>query len=292
MPTIGIVSSIEYSAEMQTSFLAGLNMAPMPNFIVRDRTGYRPIPLRKAITDLVGAPVDLIVTFGGLIACNAARAVVVAPAVMKFISLIGGRPGGFVPPPNLLFAGCCDLQSFAQDPNRIAWLSNPANAGHFPGGAAFPAANIGLLYNPNSVMSNDEVAHWTGGQTVPAVNGWADPTKFNLDFNSFGATIQAVVISADPYFHRYRENLITAANASGLYICYPLPSFANPNGTAPTVGNAAIIGPDFHGINPINANAACFKMGAMAAAVLGGGNPGVVLVPQAPPHAFVVHRHR
>jgi hypothetical protein len=143
-------------------------------------------------------------------------------------------------------------------------------------------------------MGSEEIkpANWTGGQTVAAVNGAADPTKFNLDFNNFGTTIQAVVISADPHFNRYRDELITAANGSQLYICYPLPSYTNPNGTPPTAGNAVIIGPDFHGINPINPNAAGFKMGAMAAAVLGGGNPGVVLVPQAPPHAFVIHKHR
>jgi hypothetical protein len=96
---LGIASSIEYSAEMQTSFLAGLQMNPIPNFVVRDKAGYRLASLRKAISDLITAQVDLIVTFGGLVACNAAKAVVVAPTTIKFISLIGGQPPGFVPHP-------------------------------------------------------------------------------------------------------------------------------------------------------------------------------------------------
>jgi hypothetical protein len=44
-PTIGILSSIDYSGAMQTSFLAGLNMTA--NFNIMDDRGYGQ-PLRTA----------------------------------------------------------------------------------------------------------------------------------------------------------------------------------------------------------------------------------------------------
>jgi hypothetical protein len=124
-------------------------------------------------------------------------------------------------------------------------------------------------------MANQELAAWGGGQTVDATNGWNNPANFNLDFNNFGGGINAVVVSADPYFQRHRDDLIAAANPSGKYICYPFRAFANVGGAhRPTSDNAVIIGPDLHANNP---DGAYFMMGAMTTAILNGSvpNPGV-----------------
>jgi hypothetical protein len=272
-PTIGILSSIDYNGAMQTSFLAGLNMTA--NFDILDDRGYGP-KLAAAAATLASSGANIIVTFGGLIACNAMKH---AGGSTKFISLIGGLPPGFVPPVDGNFVGCCNLQSFTQDGLRVTWLV--AN------GKAANAQNVGLLYNSHSVMGPVEASapNWTGGRTVDAVNGWGNPANFPQDFAAFPANIQAIVISADPYFHRHRDDLISAANGSHKYICYPLRTYRNLNGTQPTPGHAVIIGPDLHEINPISTTSAYYQMGVMAATVLGGTNPNPAIVPiaQAPP---------
>jgi hypothetical protein len=254
MPGIGILSSIDYSARMQASFDAGLNMSPLPYIAPpQDGLGYGTSSLNAGLDNLAqDSNVSLIVTFGGLMPCLAA----IAHSARPFISLVGGLGApGFVNPPNNRFLGCISLDSFVLDEVRIAWL-------HTQG---YAAANIGLLYNSQSVMGPLEAAAWGGGQTVDAVNGWNNPTHFDQDFDNFGGAITAIVISADPYFQRHREDLIPAANNSAKYICYPFRGYANRNGThQPTRGRAVIIGPD---LVANNQDGAYFLTGAMAAAV-------------------------
>jgi hypothetical protein len=272
--TIGILSSIHYNGAMQTSFLAGLNT--LAHFDILDDRGYGQ-PLLDAAVSLEGSGASLIVTFGGLVACRAAEQ---AGGNIKFISLIGGLPPGFTPPVNGNFVGCCNLQSFTHDGPRVTWLVN--------NGKAASAQNVGLLYNSHSVMGPLEAAapNWTGGAVVDAANGWTNPANFPRDFAGFPKNIQAIVISADAYFHKHKDDLIAAANGSGKYICYPLQTYRNTSGIhRPTHGNAVIIGPDLHGINPIDTQSAYYQMGVMAATVLGGANPNPAIVPiaQAPP---------
>jgi hypothetical protein len=273
-PTVGILSSIHYSGAMQTSFLAGFKTTA--HFNILDERGYGQ-GLRDAAVALENSGANLIVTFGGLIACNAAKQ---AGGNIKFISLIGGLPPGFLPPVDGNFVGCCNLQSFTHDGPRITWLVNNAKAAN--------AQNVGLLYNSHSVMGPLEASaqYWTGGAVVDAVNGWNNPANFPQDFAGFPANIQAIVISADAYFHKHKDALIAAANGSGKYICYPLHVYRNANGTPkPTHGNAVIIGPDLHEVNPIDPQSAYYQMGLMAATVLGGANPNpaIVAIAQAPP---------
>jgi hypothetical protein len=269
MPGIGIMSSIDYSAKMQKAFEDGIktiiNPLPYIHNPPLDKLGYKAANLAAALATLLGdGQVTLIVTFGGLIACGAAK----GNNQKSVISLIGGTLPNYTPPSGM-FVGCCNLQSFTQDGPRITWL---VNNGH-----AAAAANVGLLYNPQSVMANDETQSWTGGTTVAANNGVANPANFGLDFAQFPANIQAVVISADPYFNRHRNDLILAANNSTKYICYPLLSYRNLNGVNhPTHNNAVVIGPDLH---EDNAQSAYWQMGVMAATVLNGGNLNPAIVP-------------
>jgi hypothetical protein len=264
MPGIGILSSIDYNTDMQTAFGAGyVTVGALPNTFVADKAGYQSAKLRTALHTLLNNPqVTLIVTFGGLIAYNVAQAY----STMTFISLVGGRPS--INPPLGYFAGCCDLESYTGDAARVAVLTNPANGGHFPGGSAFQAADIGLLYDSQSAMAQDELATWgtlNTGAAVDATNGVANPSNFGLDFNQFPQNIQAVVVSADPYFHRYRNQLVAAANASNKYICYPLLSYRNHSGTRPAAGLACIVGPDLVGNV---AAGAYYQMGVMAANII------------------------
>jgi hypothetical protein len=225
MPGIGILSSIDYNAEMQASFQAGFTSVSALPYIapVQDHIGYNLGNLNTALNALntdatlnVNAANSVIVTFGGFVASNAA----ILGCKFKFVSLVGGTPA--IPVPSWPFVGCCNLESFVTNTARINWLSNPANAGNFPNGAAFPLANIGLLYNRYSAMAPFET-NWRGAgggpQIVAADQGVAAPANFNLDFNQFSATIQAIVISADPYFHRHKDDLIAAATgADDIYV--------------------------------------------------------------------------
>jgi hypothetical protein len=256
MTTIGILSSINFNTAMQNSFMAGLNMAASPPTLnIQDKKGYGK-QLLDAATYLVGQNVDLIATFGGLIACAAAQK---KDATVPFISLVGAVPSGTPAPGTAPFSGCVSLESFTLDVVRLSWLSNIQ---------MYAPATVGLLYNSNSTMANQELAAWksaNGGQAVDATNGWADPTQFGNDFSKFGGSIQAVVISADPYFYKNRETLVPAANTAGFYMCYPFRGYANTN-TGPTANNAVIFGPDLSGQN--NQDAAYYQMGIMAAAVI------------------------
>ncbi|MBV9627549.1 MAG: hypothetical protein JO230_05560 [Xanthobacteraceae bacterium] len=257
---IGIVSSIPYNGtNLQTKFIEGLNM-PLLTPQYQDKLGYNSKKLADAVQDFDSdATVGLIVTFGGIVAWIAAM---LNASKTPFISLIGGMPGNFPPPPSGTFVGCVNLQSFAQDQNRITHL----------GTKGFAPAQICLLYNPNSSMAAAETTNWGGAPPVSADNGVSDPTKFAADFSNIAEP--AVVISADPYFQHHRNELIKAANASNKYITYPLQVYANNSGTQPTRGKTTLQGPDLD---------ASYKLvGQMASTFLAGQpiNPATVMAPQ------------
>jgi hypothetical protein len=285
MAGIGILSSIDYNHDMSRHFEAGFtSVTPLLPAIDHPQVeiGYDPGLLRTAIFKLANA--DLIVTFGGFVSCKAA----IDNSKKQFISLVGGSPQvtlNVSPGPGLLFKGCCNLQSSSQDQIRIDWLLDPANRGHFPNGQPSQPSDIGLLFNHNSKMMQDEIKRWPGGQTVAAVFGWNNPSDFDKDFSQFGSGIKAIVVSADPYFSLNRDDFIDAANKSKKHICYPLGSHRNVNGHfQPTPGNAVLIGP-FHAAAPapIHHQNPYYRMGVMAATVLGPGNPvpAIELVAQA-----------
>jgi hypothetical protein len=263
MPGIGILSSIHYSNNMQTAFQSGLGMNPLPSIYPDVNQGFTTNRLNTALNNIAANNATLIVTFGGLIACNAAINHPVGNPNIPFISLVGDA-SVFAVGGN--FRGCVSLESFALDSVRIAWLITQG----------FPANAIGLYYNPNSAMANRELAGWTGGQTVPAANASANPTQqnFTADLITFGPGIRAIVVSADPLFQDNKDFLIAAANATGNYMCYPFRDYTNKNGTQPNSGSAVIIGPD---LTKNNSDGAYYMIGQMAAAIFNGvnANPGI-----------------
>jgi hypothetical protein len=272
---IGIVSSIGYDAKMTTAFDAGLGLTPTQTFPPGPGQVYIPPALadlrfkaqaiQTAIQQLnADADIGLIVTFGGNFTWNVANQFATKP----FISLLGGVL------PNMqmsaFFAGGVTLDSFETDTARISDLVNVK--------PKVQASNIWLLYDPRTLMAQAEVNNWTGGGTTPATNGIKDPLAFGLDFANIPNTAKAVVISAAPYFLHKREDLIAAANASGLYICYPLIRYRNADGkNHPTSGLATLLGPDLceHSMN------AYALMGATAANALSGqANQALMHAPQ------------
>jgi hypothetical protein len=277
---IGIVSSIGYDAKMTTAFDAGLALVPTQTFPPNPGQAYIPPPLDKLkfhsqqiITAIqqfnLDTKIGLIVTFGGNFTWGVANQYASKP----FISLLGGMLPNTPMPPSGRFAGGVTLDSFETDTARINDLVTVK--------PKVQPSEIGLLYDPRAPMTQAELDNWTGGQQIAASNGISDPTKFSLDFQSFPNTIKAVVISAAPYFLAEREKLITAANATSLYLCYPLLRYRNNIGTPPATGKATILGPDLCE-GAINAYG---LMGATANAVLSGQIPSPALkhAPQQPP---------
>jgi hypothetical protein len=206
----------------------------------------------------------------GFVTCQATQTYQQANDTHKpFISLIGWLPPApFLQPgtPNNPFTGCVNLQLIDEDLDRVNWLVQ--------NNRAQDRQHVGLLCDSVTPMQQQERLSWTGGAVVLTQN-------FTQDFNDFvTAGMQAVVISGSPNFHGSIESLINAANHSGLFVCYPLQSYANSGGTQPH--NAVLIGPDL--VRQDN-QGAYFLLGQMASTVLAGNAPPnpVVPVPVPPP---------
>jgi hypothetical protein len=278
MAGIGIVSSVGFqNTAQQTAFQAGLNNQAV-NYNIKDRLGFDRQPLAAAINALINdTNVTVIATVGGLVSCAEA---ILNNSSKPFISLIGLLPDlPFPQPISGMFKGCVTLDTIGQDAARIRWIQGSP-------WTITPATAIGLLYDPHTPMAAREIAAWTaagGGQQVPSQNGIADPGNYSADFDNFGAGIEAVVISAAPRHHSYKEQLIAAANCSGFHICYPLQGYANKGGiNQPIPGKSVTIGPE---LDALDASGAYFLLGQMASTVLAGGNLAqpIVTVPSPAP---------
>src|SRR5215472_18334812 len=228
MAGVGIVSSIDFqSTTQQTAFVAGANQAANFYYNIYDKLGFNRKRIAQAVTSLVNdARVTLIVTVGGLVTC---AETVMNNSTKKFISLIGFLPTAPFPQPSNAswFAGCVTLDTIAQNTTRLNWIANPP--------WSIAPLNIGLLYDPNTAMATQEAAAWQaagGGVAVPSDSGVANADNYSADFDVLKkSSMGAVVISAAPNHHKHREQLISAANASGLNICYPLKGYANTGGS-------------------------------------------------------------
>jgi hypothetical protein len=283
MAKIGIVSSIDFqNTAQQTAFAAGVTNAAgggaTPTYVPKDRLGFDRKRIAAAIATLASdATVSCIVTVGGLIACDEA---IVNSGAKSFISLIGWLPPAPFPQPSAAlpggaissFKGCVTLNTSGLTQARVSWITAAP--------WATAVANIGLLYDKTTPMATQEInafqtalglAQLGANQVVDASNGRANPSQYNADFGNFAKTIASVIISAAPLHHQNREQLISAANASGLNICYPLQSYQNTGGTnQPVHSQAVAIGPDLDATPanplgaPINGNGAYYLLGQMA----------------------------
>jgi hypothetical protein len=244
---IGVVSSISLDGTiLDDSFRSGVNN--YADVKIKDKCNYKKNHIEKLEQEIktFNRTADLIATAGGLVAYNAA---ISAPAEKRFVSLAADLPD-----PTGLFMGGVSLESYQSNKKRIEILKSLS--------FGFDSPNIGLVYNPNSAMNEDEIKDWefqigASGQAFSGgVNNNGDNDE-NAYATDFGATkipvaIRALVISADPFFQDTKQKLIAAVNAwiaaapDGItrYVCYPSLAYENNGGTAPTKDRATLYGPD------------------------------------------------
>jgi hypothetical protein len=240
--SVSVVSSIPIEQWFKDAFEAALNPVTKPPTPPIVPSYYPDNGYNNKLNAAIGAVnAGLLVTLGGLVSFNSAQ----TNAITKFISLVGGTPpdgkGAPFPTPaaGSNFWGCVSLESYAHNLDRIQYLGTQPQAPRQ--GGPYQPADITLLYDPRSGMSGAEVAGWTGG---PLVQAGGDGTAVSITHAFHDITTRAVIISADPFFHRSREPLISAANASGKYICYPLDNYRNRRGNhVPQHGWATVYGP-------------------------------------------------
>jgi hypothetical protein len=244
---IAVVSAIKYEGDFKRAFdngIAGMGFHTQHHH----SRGYK----RSNRTNLEDSirhfltRADLIVTVGGLVAFDAAKAVIstVSEAERKpFLSLVGATPTGAQPD---FFWGGVSLESYASNPERVNLLIN----------AGVTAAGIGLIRNKNSSMLVEEAYVWEGAVgnsnfyfagTDQNDNNEDSQAAFAAGFTAAtAAAMRGLVISADPHFQNSRDNFVTAANAwlaadNSRYICYPSLEFryANPE----PVARSILLGP-------------------------------------------------
>jgi len=218
--SVTVISSITIDTNTRTTFqnalnTHGINIVPTYNDNNGVGLGYGSL----LVAAVQGVNHGLLVTLGGLVAFSAAMQYSQA----KFISLIGGTPqinGNSFPAPanGINFWGAVSFESYVGNTARIRYLGRPPHS--------YQPSQITLLYNPNSAMADIETQNW------PNTNiqiGGVDANGNNSDqyytFAFQGITTPAVVVSADPWFNQTRDKLVTAANASGLYVSYPLQNY-------------------------------------------------------------------
>jgi hypothetical protein len=226
---IGVASTIQMGPKLKAAFKAGLNN-PNANIKYTPGISYGKNKLQKAI-ESYNNKVDWIVTAGGLVAYDAAE----KHAKKPFLSLVGAAP---TTPGSRCYGGV-SLESYKSNPDRIKQL----------GKSGFKdLSKIGLFQNPNSAMQADEADEWTGVKSNIVScsvdkNGEVNPSTYAADFDKFPDDVDAIVISADPFFQDTKDDLIAAANASGKYICYPLQTYENLSGNKPSSKKAVLYGP-------------------------------------------------
>jgi hypothetical protein len=258
---VWVVSSIPYvGTNFETQFKKGLgNIAG--TYKTTDNLGYVPATLQAAVKSAGKDNATLVVAVGGLITAQAALNVGTVP----FLALTGGIVNFKNAPSGSFLGGVC-LDSYKHDSDRIIYLMKKNN---------ITADQICLLYNSNAAMANTEQQQFTYSQ-----NADIDPTNVNnasaiytAAFDSIGLItdasgsppgIQAIIVSADPFFTLTKEQLKSTAGNYPYYMMYALKEYKT--GTAPKHSHATIYAPNDDLPTVYN------KLGAKARAIVNGGS--------------------
>jgi hypothetical protein len=248
---IGVISTINIKHEMKHAIKAGVNDPGIKLKFVYVGS-YKRAKLKKKIEKLNNdTEVGLIITLGGNKTFDAATAL----SDKNFVSLVGSIP---TPQPAKCKGGV-SLNSFMANGDRIDHLVNDKKK---------KKNKIALLCNPNSSMNVNEENNWTNALSMPAssiYHAGKDNQADENDSSTFQAAfetitddnMQAVIISADPFFQDAMDELVADANKSGVYVTYPLQDYANA-WEPPESGQSTLQGPDLI--------AACTSLGGIAAA--------------------------
>jgi hypothetical protein len=281
---LGVVSSVD-KPSFYEKFLQGIKIQN-PNVrprLEKVKVGYKrgpqhQPPQHEPLKTTIGNNFnnnDLLVTFGGLVAYEAAN----DAGLQGYISLVGNVPA-------VLHDYCwggVSLECIATNELRFNYLMEKL----------VPKSNIYLFYNPNSEMSvsGEEIQDWNrltapnSGQVFPGgvnAQGDNDSNAYGPNFDGIetNGNIQALVVSADPFFGQTKDPLITAANAwlrRGVggpprFICYPSRGFATGTQLAT---RSILYGPSMED--------AYFLMGQVAVNALVLGKQGMLRLTSQPP---------
>jgi hypothetical protein len=237
-PGIGILSGIPFTnTPYQQAFENGLGSTPLyPN--PQQRLGYNAARFNAGLTTLnADTQVTLIIAVGGIVAELPAT----HPNPQKdTISLVGGTLPGSANPGGH-FHGRISLESVNTNVRRFVHLLQTFGIQH---------GEICLLSNPNSAMAGQERGGFTQSVTASideATTGPQATTAYTNAFGQIGATIKAVIVSADPWFKQMSNLLVPIANnwaTAGKRVCYPLQEYAND---APKTGQTILYGPSLLG---------------------------------------------
>jgi hypothetical protein len=233
---IGVISTISITTDMKKAIRTGVNNPGIPIKFTYVGSYKRSKLQRKIDRFNSDKKIALIVTVGGNKAYDAAA----RRATKPFISLLGAAPSA----PDEQCYGGFEMRSYAFNENRVQELTDPA-------GLKFSRSKIVLLQNPNALIAGDEADDWrknvrggpileAGADTTPDEN---DSSTYQTRFEAIAQmNIDAVVISADPFFQETMDELVEAANGSKKYICYPLQEYADAD-EPPLPGKAMAYGP-------------------------------------------------
>jgi hypothetical protein len=248
---LGILSSISLYSGFVSAIEAGYNATHHKHL---DAIGYNSGNLQSNFSDLKNKyNCDFVAAVGGLIVHSAIYSLNVLP----FVSLVGAMPSNV----GQYCRGGVSLESWASNPDRIAI----ALAKLAPLVAGITAANIGLYRNSASSMASDEANNWTG--YTPVINSTAN--GYAMDFNGgphtasiIPASIQGIVISADPTFQSDKNSLVAAVNTwlsapgTNRYVVYPSQIYIEASPNQPLSTKSTLYGPDLY--------QAFYKLGQLA----------------------------
>jgi hypothetical protein len=255
--TVGIISTISITRDMKQALNTGF-ANPSVRLKFSYVGSYKPAKMKKKFTKFNNNNnIKLVITLGGNKTYDAA----VQYSTKPFVSLVGVEPAQ-----NQVCKGGVSLNSADGNQARVDHLTNVLGK---------TKSKIGLLCNPNSSMNATEEGDWINNIRMPAANifhAGKDATADENDTDTYdtafakitAAGMQAVVVSADPFFQETMDELVADANDAGVYITYPLQGY-NKAWEPPTMGNATLQGPDLL--------MAYSQLGTVAASALMTGQP-------------------
>jgi hypothetical protein len=228
---IAIVTSISYGDNNKDCFERGVRdggfAAALPTIDpFHARGDYQHI--NTQVQNAVADNPNLIVTAGGVIAANAAAAVLNAANSKPYIYLAGIAPSAMGPTNK----GGVILNTPAQNGARLQQLTGHCDL-----------TKVYLVVNDNNPMeagANSEAVQWGNNRVARFFAGIANPTAANVvqvltqavtALAASNPTPSGLVISSDPYFRLYRTELVKTFRADNTLkavpICYPFKEHAD-----------------------------------------------------------------
>jgi len=176
-------------------------------------------------TDLVNRPVELIAASGGLVTAKAAMN---ATSTVPVLFIVGFDPvqGGLVTSIARPGANATGVTVYSAElgKKRLELLRE-----------IVPATRVGFLVNPGAVSTDAEIIDLQEGTRGPDLHLVVLEARTDADLdNAFEEAsrrgVQALMVSADPFFTSRRNQIVTLAARHKLPASYPWPQYADAGG--------------------------------------------------------------